>query len=265
MLVADQLSVAVDNARLYADLRQSYSELEAAQTRLVRQERLAALGELSAVVAHEVRNPLGVIFNSLGGLERMVPASGDGRVLFGIIREEADRLNRIVRDLLDFARPTHPSLREEYLDKVLDEAVGAALATESGPVIRVKRDVPPTLGPVLMDARLIRQAVVNLAQNALQAMPKGGTLSLRAGSARTDVKQGAKAGVWFEIGDTGVGIAPEALGRIYEPFFTTRATGTGLGLAIVRRIVESHGGEIKIESEVAKGTRVLVKLPSLGV
>jgi signal transduction histidine kinase len=249
--IANQLAVAVENARLYDDLRHSYLELARAQAQLVQRERLAALGELSAVVAHEVRNPLGVIFNSLGSLKRLLKPEGDARMLLDIVGEEADRLNRIVGDLLDFARPSTPALRPEALDRLLEDAVGAAVAENRD--VLVERDIELGLPPVSIDARLMRQAVLNVAVNAVQAMPRGGTLVVRA---RRD-------GAWarVEIRDSGPGIPDEIRHRIFEPFFTTKASGTGLGLAVVKRIVEGHGGEVAVASDPGSGAAFTIRIP----
>jgi signal transduction histidine kinase len=244
-----------ENARLYEDLRQSYADLAHAQEQLIHQERLAALGQLAAVIAHEVRNPLGVIFNSLGALRRLVHPQGDAKMLLDIVGEEADRLNRIVGDLLDFARPATPRLRAEPLDRVLDDAAQAAIA-EAGGRVELVRDVPPDLPPVPMDARLVRQAALNVMSNAVQAMGAGGTLTVRARA-----EDGA---VRVEIADTGSGIPEEVRHRIFEPFFTTRATGTGLGLAVVKRILDDHRGTIEVESVEGAGTRFTVRLPLAG-
>ena len=250
--IANQLAVAVENARLYEDLRLSYAELERAQHRLIQRERLAALGELSAVVAHEVRNPLGVIFNSLGSLRRLVRPTGDAKLLLDIVGEEADRLNRIVGDLLDFARPSTPDLRPERLEQVVEEAVGAALVPKPADV-EIARDHDPALPPVIMDARLVRQAVLNIAVNAVQAMPRGGRLTLRT-------RRSGDA-VVLEIEDTGAGIPAEVSARIFEPFFTTKASGTGLGLAVVKRIVEGHGGTIAVRNQPGSGAVFSLSFP----
>jgi len=252
--IASQLAIAVDNARLYEDLRVSYEQLARAQRQLIQKERLAALGELSAVVAHEVRNPLGVIFNSLGSLRRMIQPTGDAKLLLDIVGEEADRLNRIVGDLLDFARPITPVLQPGSLEAVVDEAVAAALGEGSGVV--VDREAAEELPRVPMDARLVRQAVLNLAANAIQAMPRGGWLRVRMRPAR--------GGVLLEVEDTGPGIPDEIRARIFEPFFTTKAAGTGLGLAVVKRIVDGHGGEITVSRAPAGGTLVQVLFPAEG-
>ena len=255
--IANQLAVAVENARLYEDLRKSYAELARAQARLVQRERLAALGELAAVVAHEVRNPLGVIFNSLGVLRRMARAAPDELAMLDILAEEADRLNRMVGELLDFARPPVPTLEPGSLERVLDEAIAAALAGARGGKIEVDRALDASLPPVPMDARLFRQALVNVALNAVQSMPKGGRLTVRA--SREIVGSAPVARI--DVGDTGVGMGAEVRGRIFEPFFTTKATGTGLGLAVVKRIVEGHGGDVSVVSEPGQGTTFTIRMP----
>ncbi|MFL5274006.1 MAG: GAF domain-containing protein [Anaeromyxobacteraceae bacterium] len=250
--IANQLAVAVEHARLYEDLRRSYADLARAQSQLVGQERLAALGELAAVVAHEVRNPLGVIFNSLGSLRRLVTGEGDARMLLGIVGEEADRLNRIVGALLDFARPAEPALRLEPLGRVLDDALTAAFA-DGGRRVVLRREIPEGLPSVPMDVRLMRQALLNLTLNAVQAMPDGGTLTVRAAVDGDLVR--------VEIADTGPGIEEAVRRRMFEPFFTTKPSGSGLGLAVVKRIVDDHRGVLEVHSAPGEGTRVVVRLP----
>jgi signal transduction histidine kinase len=256
-LVAHQVAVAVSNARLFADLKQSYAELARAQEELVKRERLAALGELSAVVAHEVRNPLGVIFNALGPLRRLLQPTGDAAMLFDIVGEEADRLNRIVADLLDFARPHVPSLEKASLAGLLEDVVDAVRGDPSAGGIDFVADLAPDLPALPVDARMIRQALLNLVQNAVQALPKGGTV--RVAARRGDGAGGPAAVV--EIADDGPGIPPELAAKVFEPFFTTKATGTGLGLAVVKRIVEAHGGSIALASPPGGGATFTMRFP----
>jgi signal transduction histidine kinase len=200
-----------------------------------------------------VRNPLGVLFNSLGSLRKLLGRELDGATgtLLAIMEEESARLNHIVGDLLDFARPTTPALQRELFDQVVDEAVEAALGDAKGrvTVVREVREIPA----VPMDARLIRQAIVNIVDNAVQAMPKGGTLTVRLALHAKMAR--------LEIEDTGPGIAPDVEPRIFEPFFTTRASGTGLGLAVVKRIVDGHRGQLRVASVEGRGTTFSICLP----
>jgi signal transduction histidine kinase len=255
---ANLISSALENAQLYQDLRRSYAELERTQKELIDRERLAALGALSASIAHEVRNPLGVIFNSVGSLRRLLKPSGDVALLLDIVGEEADRLNRMVGDLLDYSRPVRPSLEPVPLGPLLEEALAAARDQIGAPAEAVKVDIRIAAGvaTVRADARLLRQALINLFLNAYQAMPRGGQLEVRATHRAQDT--GAVAEV--AIRDSGPGIPPESREKIFQPFFTTKAMGTGLGLAVVRRIVEGHGGTIVLASSAA-GAEFHLQLP----
>jgi len=239
-------------ARLFENLRTSYATLARTQQQLVHRERLAAIGELAAVVAHEVRNPLGVIFNSVGAIRRMLKDDPQSRTIVDILDEEANRLNHIVGDLLDFARPATPSLHVERVEAILDAAAEAALG-EARQGVEVERKYEETLPNVRIDSRLMRQAFLNVVLNAVQAMPQGGKLTLCLGI--------EGSGVRVEIGDTGPGIPADVRTRIFEPFFTTRATGTGLGLAVVKRIVDGHRGEIRVETS-PRGTTFTIRLPT---
>jgi PAS domain S-box-containing protein len=246
-----------ENARLYADVQRSYETLARTQRELVKRERLAALGELAAVVAHEVRNPLAVIFNSLGSLKRLGQNSADAPMLLEIVGEEADRLNRIVSDLLDFARPNEPSLQPESLEDVIGRAAEAASGAVAQQSVRLEMNISKDLPPVPADARMLRQAFINLVVNAIQATPKGGRVRLEA----TPVREGDRALACIEVIDEGPGIPANVVDHIFQPFFTTKATGTGLGLAVVKRIVDAHRGDVAFRSAPGQGTTFTVRLP----
>jgi PAS domain S-box-containing protein len=248
-------AAAIRAKRLLDDLRKSYADLARTQEQLVQRERLAALGELAAIVAHEIRNPLGTVFNAVGAIRQQATASGDARLatLLAILEEEASRMNEIVGDLLDFARPVSAALRPERIESIVTEAIDAAAADATGPV-RVERYVDIDLPPVPVDGRLLRQAILNVAINAVQALgPRGGTITLRMRHDRGAVR--------IEIADTGPGIATEHQPRIFEPFFTTRPSGTGLGLTVVKRIVDVHHGETSLRTSGGEGTTFVIRLP----
>ncbi|GEN07679.1 hypothetical protein MFU01_27160 [Myxococcus fulvus] len=252
--IANQLALALEGARLVEDLKDSYVELARTQEQLVRRERLAALGELSAVVAHEVRNPLGAIFNSVASIRRILGPDSPAEPLVDIVAEEADRLNRIVADLLTFARPPAPHPHPVPLAPLVEDAVRGALAESPG-AVRVELDLEEDVPPVTVDERMMRQAFLNLAINAMQAMPQGGRL-------RAAVRRAAGSPeVMVEFSDTGPGITAEVRARIFEPFFTTKAKGTGLGLAVVKRIIESHQGHLTLDSQPGTGTCFRLYLP----
>jgi signal transduction histidine kinase len=246
---------------LNEELSQSLETLARAQERLVRRERLAALGELAATVAHEVRNPLGAITNALAALRRMGhdPGEGPAGALFGIVDEEVERLAGLVSGLLDLTRPMEPRRVPQPLAAVVEGALVAALraAGPTAPPVTVVKELAADLGPIPVDGQLVHVALSNLLTNALQSMPSGGSLTVRL---ERELRAGA-AYARLTIQDTGRGIPPELLTRIFEPFFTTRSTGTGLGLAIVRRIVEAHRGEVVVRSTLGEGTTFVVHLP----
>lgn len=255
--MAAHLAAAFESNRLVEDLRRSYDDLSQAQAQLVQRERLAALGEMAAALAHEVRNPLGVIFNTLVSLPREIAAGNDGSQLLAIMKEESDRINHLVGDLLDFARPTQPLLSDDVsLTATIREAVVAALSLAPAKIeFQLKDDQHCERVP--MDARLMRQVFLNLANNAVQAMPQGGRLKVTV----TVDSSAAKPRVRVTFEDTGHGIPELLKSRVFEPFFTTRARGTGLGLALVKRIVEGHRGEVQVDSTLATGARIEVAWP----
>jgi two-component system sensor histidine kinase HydH len=253
--IGHQLASGIANARLFDDLRRSYEKLAKAQQRLIGQERLAALGELAAVMAHEVRNPLAIIFNAIASLEKMEHPRSDARTLLAIVAEEAGQLNRIVGDLLDFARPHEPEFRLESLEDLVWAALESAKGAQATDGIEFAVVVDGPLPRVSMDARLLKQALINLVTNAIQALPSGGRIELHVARAS------AAGAVEVRVVDNGPGISGELGARVLQPFFTTKATGTGLGLAIVKRIAETHEGELILSSTPGGGTTSTLRIP----
>jgi two-component system sensor histidine kinase PilS (NtrC family) len=222
-----------------------------------RQKRLAAIGEMAAGIAHEIRNPLASMSGSMQLLRQELTLSAEQGQLFDIVARESDRLNDTIRNFLAYARPSQPKIGIVNLCQVLKEA-GQLIRNnpECQSLHRVDVQVPESAVTCEADESQIRQIVWNLATNGIRAMPNGGTLTLSAA-----VSDGAN-GVVISVRDEGVGISPEALDRIFQPFHGGFAKGSGLGLAIVHRIVSDRGGEIRVSSQLGKGTIVDVHWPS---
>jgi len=215
------------------------------QHTLIQRERLAAIGEMAAVMAHEIRNPLGVIFNSIGGLRRLVRGPADAQALLDLAWEDAERLKRLVADLLEFASPYRPSLEVVDVAPIVAEAVAAAqrdptLPRRSG--VSVEVCVPPALPQVRADPARFHRALVNLLTNAFQHVAAGGRVQV-------SVVLAGDTEVRISVRNDGAPLPPEVAQRAFDPFFTTRAAGTGLGLAVVRRIIEDLGGRIALDAQ----------------
>jgi signal transduction histidine kinase len=239
------------------ELRRSYEDLRTAQEELVKKEQLAVVGELAAVIAHEVRNPLAIIANAVAGLRKQSISREDHETLLAILDEETSRLNRLVTDLLRYARPVNVQRSQFILADLLERALAFAKTKKRSIKTELLRDAPAA-GGLWGDANLLRQVFDNLIDNAVQAMGGGGTLTVRM---RSDTKEGI-GGVAVDIIDTGEGMDTQVRSRARDPFFTTRPSGTGLGLAIVDRIVDAHGGQFAIDSRAGEGTTVTVFLPN---
>ncbi len=243
---------AMENRRqtqLYQNLAEQLAEtnrrLEHAQAQARRSERLAALGQLSAGLAHEIRNPLGIIKGSAEMLNERLkqsePLSGE---LAGYIYTEVNRLSALVTRFLDFARPLHLELKPQALPEVVDRALKAVAANWSGPAVQVERDYAENLPLVPLEENFCEQVFVNLAQNAYEAMSEQGGGTLRVSIAPA-VRAGQQ-GVEVRVTDSGPGIPADLREQIFNPFVTTKKTGVGLGLSLVSKIVDEHHGSIEL-------------------
>lgn len=245
----------VKQAEVIIERRQK--EQLALEAQLNQTERLAALGEMTAGVAHEIRNPLGIISSTAELLRERLGQYEPQNRLAQIIVEEANRLNEKVTEFLDFARPRAPNLRNCDLEKVLDRSLEFLQPEIERLHINVERHYRENGQPQVADPDLLHQAFLNILLNALQAMPKGGSL-------KVSTAPGPKGeGVRVSIADTGEGVDPVKVKKIFNPFFTTKEKGSGLGLPIVKSIIESHRGGIRIESQPGQGTVVTLELPPL--
>ena len=236
-------------------LAQAYDELSEAQAEVRRSERLAALGQLSGGLAHEIRNPLGVISASAELLQQNVSKENKvAREMAGFIRGEVNRSNMLVTRFLDFARPSKLQLSEANLNEAVEGGISQLtekLKDNAGD-LRIEKDLA-ALPKFTFDVTLIESAVLNLLLNAHEAMPSGGTLRVRV--------RREKDSAIIKVSDEGVGIPDEQLENIFNPFFTTKPAGVGLGLAIVSKFIDSHGGNISVVSEEGKGSTFRISLP----
>ena len=241
------------------ELALRYDELRRVEEELVRKEQLAAVGELSAVIAHEVRNPLAVLRNAVSALRRDELSDEDRLTLLEVLDEESNRLNRLVRDLLVYARPVDPQSVSLKLVSVLERSVDLARRDHMRSAqIRVDFDVRADHTQIEGDPDLLERAFANVVENALQAMPDGGALTIRLDDATIE---GDHPAVAIRFADTGEGMDTLVRARARDPFFTTRPSGTGLGLAIVERVVRAHGGRIDLKSGNDDGTEVTLVMP----
>ncbi len=260
---AGHAALALDNAELYHQLEEqvyeverAYVELERTQGELVQSERLAVIGQMSARIAHEIRNPLATI----GGFANSILKRPDpDRVhrAASIIADEVTRLEALLRDTLTFTRPTQPSLSPTDLRGLVGEV--RDLLEEDLEIFGIDYDegIDPETPFLQLDAGQIKQVLINITQNAVQAMPSGGVLTVRVH--RTD-EEGVRR-VRLTVQDTGDGIKADDLESIFSPFFTTKTYGTGLGLVISKQIIEDHGGQIAATSTFGQGTTICIDLP----
>lgn len=259
VLVLRARAEAAFRARAVEEMQRRLKAAEAArtsaETAAIEKEQLAAIGELSAMIAHEIRNPLTIIGNAVTTLRRKETTPEDRATLLTILEEESQRLAALMGDLLSYARPVSLELQSVSVREVVERAL-ALVQPRDG--LEVELIEPEPVGPVLADAKLLRQVFENLISNAAQAMDDEDgvlTVTIQRG------EEGGLPGVDVIVEDTGEGMDTAVRDRALLPFFTTRPSGTGLGLAIVARFVRAHGGKIEIKSAAGKGTRVRVFLP----
>lgn len=236
------------------ELRQSLSRLEAAEEDLRRKDRLAALGAMSAGMAHEIRNPLGVISSSAQLLEGRLAGVDPNGQLLGIIQEETARLNQLISAFLAFGRPATPQLQRCDLREIVARVLLhlGSLAKEHG--VLLQADAPPAAMLTQADPAMLQQVLLNLLLNALDATPTGG--QVQVGLQRQDGR------VLLQVRDDGCGIPADLQQRVFDPFFTTKDQGTGLGLATAYKIIESHGGELRLVSQPGAGATFCIDLPA---
>ena len=263
------------NETLELKVEERTRELQDAQDELLRKEKLAMLGLIAGGMGNELRNPLGVMNNAVFFLQSVMPEADDmARDYLDIIKKEIDNSLRIITDLLDFARTKNPQARAVTVHELTDESLRRCAIPEN---IDLQTAIPLDLPRLMVDPLQIGQVLQNLITNAVQAMPKGGTLRIAACLAETatllaDPEQGRQSyGVSLpdflkiSVADTGEGITPENMKRLFQPLFTTKSRGIGLGLSICKSFVEANAGRIAVESKPGQGATFTVTLPVEGV
>lgn len=242
-----------DNFIGHVFILKDLSRIRALELEIKQKEKLAAVGILAAGVAHEVRNPLSSIKGYATYFSSLFDRQSDNKKAANIMAEEVDRVNRVISELLEFARPIQLELKKTRIFELVDKAL-RLIKYEADPAdIKIISSVEPNLPEVEVDKDRLTQVLLNIFINAIQAMPSGGTLTVNVKTMENRLQ--------FEISDTGRGISAEDQANIFNPYFTTKKRGTGLGLAIAFKIIESHGGTITIESLKNKGTTFVISIP----
>ena len=252
---AQSLRDADDNLFGYVLLFKDLSEIRALRREIARNQRLASVGRLAAGVAHEIRNPLSSIKGLATYFKERYQDKLDDQQIANIMIQEVDRLNRVVGQLLDFARPIKISKKPISIQALIEDSLKLVERQASEKNIRIETRFPAQMDPVAVDPDRLNQVLLNLYLNAIDSMDAGGKLAISIKNSQptrnTEIK----------IMDDGTGISQEDLAHIFDPYFTTKAAGTGLGLAIVHNIVDAHGGKVTVESHPGGGTTFTISLP----
>lgn len=230
-------------------------EVKELQERAKRSEHLASIGRMAATVAHEIRNPLSSIRGFAQYFAAMFGGKQEEHGYAVAMMEESDRLNRVVSQLLDYARPLELNSSLVDVRKLFGDVSRMVSLDTEAQKVQIIQDVDDALGVIRVDRDRMLQVLLNLIQNSIAAMQEGDEIMLRA------APYDAEGAVMLSVEDTGVGISEEDIPQLFEPFFTTKTRGTGLGLAVVRKIVDAHDGQVRVESEVGKGTHITLILP----
>jgi signal transduction histidine kinase len=257
VLLAAALVVLVYRGMI-APLRHQLIETRA---EVARQEKLASLGVLAAGVAHEIRNPLTAIKFRLFSLKNTLPPALAENEDAAVIASEITRLERIVRNVLQFARPSHPELVEVPVGRMLREVADLLLPQLEKDAIALKLEIPEESW-VRADPQQIKQVLINLIHNSAESIERNGVIALRLRHEPPSARRGPSL-VVIEVVDNGKGIPPEVKKRLFDPFFTTKEGGTGLGLPIAARIIENHGGELRYQTDLRRGTTFSIVLPRI--
>lgn len=238
------------------ELEKAYVTLKETQRYLSESEKLASIGKMAAMMAHEIRNPLGAISNSIGVLKNYRLRPEENAELLGLVENEMERLNKLTEDFLSFARPSHLRRSRTNLNDLLTETLSLLSSdkTESSRIV-FQKSLAPDIPLLMLDRNHIKQVFLNILMNSLQALSQGGVISVQTYYKRTEDE------VEVTFSDTGTGMSEEVLSQVFQPFFTTKDKGLGLGLNIIHKIVKEHGGYILLSSKEGEGTEVKLSFP----
>jgi len=249
--LANQATIAIENAKMYDALKKTKSRMQ-------RADRLASLGTLTAGLAHEIRNPLVAVKTFLQLLPEKYDDDEFRNYFLSVASGEVDRISSLVTELLDFARPSEPQLREENINEILDKMVTLVTTETKKKNLKITRNLGEHLPFIQVDKDQIKQVFLNILLNAVQATPENGEITIVT---RSFAKSPGETFLQIEVKDTGPGIPAQELELIFTPFYTTKTQGSGLGLSITHQIVEEHRGYIEVDSQVGSGTSFTINLP----
>ncbi len=257
-MLVGETAIALRNAQLYEELRSQVDELRRTQQQLIQSVKLAAIGELAANVAHEINSPLTSILGYAGLLLNEASPDSPAHDKLSVIVSESNRARKIIQDLLHFARRREPRREPIHVHDLIDRSLALLNGKLSDGRIELRTAFDPSLPPIWADGDQLTQVFMNLAANAADAMPEGGRLVVR-----TALRNGGNPCAAISFQDSGLGMSPDQLPRVFEPFYTTKPErkGTGLGLSVSLGIVKNHGGRIEVDSEAGRGTTMVVVLP----
>ena len=252
-IFAGQAALAIENAETCESLEEKIEQLRETQERLCRSERLVAMGEISTYIAHEIRNPLVTIGGFARSIEKTKPEEEDVATAARIIVEEVSRLEKILGNIKDFSKPQEPRKVRVDINTLLEDTccLTEGYLRERG--INLIKNFSPGLPPTFLDPAQIKQVLLNLIKNAVESMEEGGTLTVQSTREEQYIRT--------DISDTGQGMAPEVMEKIFTPFFTTKTSGTGVGLVVSHKIVDDHDGKLRVSSVQGRGSTFPILLP----
>ena len=238
------------------EIEKAYVTLKETQRYLNKSEKLASIGKMAAMMAHEIRNPLGAISNSVGVLKKYSLLPQENTELLSLVEDEIERLNKLTEDFLSFANPSHLKRNKTNLNTVLAETLSLLNTEKTKPSeIIFQKSFAPDIPLLMLDRNYIKQVFINILMNSIQAMPQGGVITIQTRYKKTEDE------IEITFADTGTGMAEDELSQVFQPFYTTKDKGLGLGLNIVHKIVKEHGGYIILSSRQGEGTQMKLGFP----